>query len=42
MPTLLRIGPYRIFFYSNEGNPLEPPHVHASAGESWRSSGLIR
>ena len=33
MPTLLRIGPYRIFFYSNEGNPLEPPHVHASAGE---------
>ena len=27
MPTLGRIGPYRFFFYSNEG--VEPPHVHA-------------
>ena len=26
MPTVLRDGPYRFFFYSNEGN--EPPHVH--------------
>lgn len=26
MPTVLRLGPYRFFFYSNEG--LEPPHVH--------------
>ncbi len=26
MPTVLRIGPYRFFFYSNEGT--EPPHVH--------------
>ena len=26
MPTVLRIGPYRFFFYSNEGD--EPPHVH--------------
>lgn len=26
MPTIARIGPYRIFFYSNEG--YEPPHVH--------------
>ena len=26
MPTVLRIGPYRFFFYSNEGN--EPPHIH--------------
>ena len=26
MPTIARIGPYRIFFFSNEGH--EPPHVH--------------
>ena len=26
MPTVLRIGPYRFHFYSDEGN--EPPHVH--------------
>ncbi len=27
MPTIARIGPYRFFFYGNEG--MEPPHVHA-------------
>lgn len=26
MPTIARIGPYRFFFYGNEG--AEPPHVH--------------
>jgi hypothetical protein len=26
MPTVLNIGPYRFFFYSNESS--EPPHVH--------------
>lgn len=26
MPTSLRIGPYRFFFYS--GDSVEPPHVH--------------
>ena len=26
MPTILRTGPYRIYFYSHEPN--EPPHVH--------------
>ena len=31
MPTVLRIGPYRFFFYSNEGN--EPPHIHVEAGD---------
>lgn len=25
-PTVLRSGPYRLFFFSNEGD--EPPHVH--------------
>lgn len=26
MPTVLREGPYRFFFYSNEKG--EPPHIH--------------
>ncbi|GMU33777.1 MAG: DUF4160 domain-containing protein [Planctomycetia bacterium] len=26
MPTVARIGPYRFFFFGNEGN--EPPHIH--------------
>ena len=31
MPTVLRWGPYRAFFYSNEGR--EPAHVHVRTGE---------
>ena len=27
MPTALRSGPYRFFFYAGDGH--EPPHVHA-------------
>lgn len=30
MPTILRIGPYRFYFYSHEPN--EPPHVHVDRG----------
>ena len=26
LPTVLRVGPFRIYFYSHEPN--EPPHVH--------------
>ena len=26
MPTIARLGPYRIFFYANDGG--EPVHVH--------------
>jgi hypothetical protein len=26
MPTVLRSGPYRMYFFSHEPN--EPPHVH--------------
>ena len=33
MPTVFRTGRYRFFFYSNEGSPREPPHVHAEAGD---------
>lgn len=30
MPTVLRVGRYRFFFYSNEG--YEPEHIHVEAG----------
>ena len=33
MPTIFRHKGYRFFFYSNEGLPLEPPHVHVRCGE---------
>ncbi len=31
MPTILRSGPYRVYFYSHE--PGEPPHVHVDREE---------
>lgn len=31
MPTVLRIGPFRFFFYSLEVN--EPPHIHIESGD---------
>ena len=31
MPTVLRSGPYRLYFYSHE--PYEPPHVHIDRDE---------
>ena len=33
MPTVFRYRGYRFFFYSNEGNPLEPLHIHVIKGE---------
>jgi hypothetical protein len=32
MPTVLRSGPYRFFFYAGDRN--EPPHVHVEHDES--------
>ena len=32
MPTVMRIGPFRFYFYSHEPN--EPPHVHVDRGEA--------
>ena len=32
MPTVLKCQGYRFFFYSNEGNPIEPIHVHVTKG----------
>ena len=28
MPVVLRIDGLRFLFYSNEGSPREPPHIH--------------
>jgi hypothetical protein len=28
MPVVFRYHGYKFFFYSNEGNPLEPAHIH--------------
>jgi hypothetical protein len=30
MPTVLRVGRFRFFFFSNEG--LEPAHIHVKSG----------
>ncbi len=32
MPTVLRSGPYRLFFYSGDGD--EPPHVHVERDDN--------
>ncbi|MBQ9487578.1 MAG: DUF4160 domain-containing protein, partial [Selenomonadaceae bacterium] len=32
MPQIFKIGKYTIYFWSNEGNPLESVHVHISEG----------
>lgn len=32
MPQVFKIGPYWVYFWSNEGRPLEPIHVHVAEG----------
>ena len=32
MPTILREGPYRFYFYSSDGE--EPPHIHVQRDEA--------
>ena len=32
MPTVMRIGALRFYFYSHE--PTEPPHIHIDRGEA--------
>ncbi|MBQ7734238.1 MAG: DUF4160 domain-containing protein [Synergistaceae bacterium] len=34
MPTILRIGRYVIYFWTNENNPREPIHVHIALGRA--------
>lgn len=33
MPVVFRYKGIRFFFFSNEGNPLEPIHIHAESGD---------
>lgn len=32
MPQIFRMGEYWIYFWTNEGKPLEPIHIHISKG----------
>ena len=32
MPQVFKIGPYWVYFWSNENDPLGPVHVHVSEG----------
>ena len=32
MPKVFDLGPYTIYFWVGEGNPLEPVHVHVTEG----------
>lgn len=34
MPQIFKIGPYTIYFWSNENDPLEPIHVHIAEGRA--------
>ncbi len=34
MPEVFRWGAYRFFFYSNEGDPREPVHIHVREGSA--------
>lgn len=33
MPQVFKIGSYWVYFWSNEGDPLEPCHVHLAKGK---------
>lgn len=37
MPQVFKVGGYTVYFWTNEGNPLEPVHVHV--GEKPRQNG---
>ena len=34
MPVIFRYNGYRFFFFSNEGKPLEPCHIHIRKGSA--------
>ena len=39
MPTILRIGPYRLFFYAGDRN--EPEHIHVERDDNLAKYWLI-
>lgn len=34
MPQIFKVGPYTVYFWSNESDPLEPVHVHIAPGKA--------
>ena len=34
MPQVFRVGPYIVYFWSNENDLLEPVHVHIAEGRA--------
>ena len=32
MPQVFKVGPYWVYFWANENEPLEPVHVHVAEG----------
>ncbi|WP_168426649.1 DUF4160 domain-containing protein [Erwinia amylovora] len=44
MPVILRLNGFKFFFYSNEGNPREPAHIHVRSAEGeakfWTGDGV--
>ena len=41
MPQIFKIGSYVVYFWANEGFPLEPIHVHVSEGAPAENSTKI-
>ncbi len=39
MPTVLRIGPYRFFFYAGDSG--EPPHIHVERDDNTAKFWLV-
>ncbi len=35
MPTVVTVRGYRLFFFSSEGDPREPAHVHVQKGRGY-------
>ena len=42
MPVVFREGGLRYYFFSNEGVPREPPHIHVKGGGATRKFGWSR
>ncbi|HCW22279.1 MAG TPA: DUF4160 domain-containing protein [Lachnospiraceae bacterium] len=41
MPQVFKVGPYWVYFSANEGDPLEPVHVHVAEGNPTKNSTKI-
>ena len=42
MPVVFRYKGFRFFFYSNEGNPREPVHVHVMGGRRFNDQAVTQ